>query len=254
MPPWRGLPSGTGTRRARFRLVYASGRRFDSVIESIDATELPEPDVIVAGVGTEVRWFAGGETLPYWHDRLARRWDARGAVRGAGPFRCLATTTGGVSIGPQGQLSRRPAPGLAVVRHPPRIDQRRACAEVIYSSDRDLDVVPAGAGKGAAATFLAEYWQLPAERVLVSGDSGNDLAMFLRGFRGIVVANAHPDLKALAGPNVFRSQFAFADGVLDGLRYWLGERAAAHAGNREEFLTIPEPYTQRRTVNEVSDK
>jgi len=210
-------------RRANVRLVYASGRRFDSIVESINATELPEPDVIVAGVGTEVRWFAGGETLPFWHNRLARRWDARGASAALAHFDDLrrqpAESQSEFKVSYHAE--QLPASRLRAIRG--ALMSAGLSAEVVYSSDRDLDIVPAGAGKGAAASFLAEYWQLPAERVLVSGDSGNDLTMFLRGFRGIVVANAHPELKALAGPNVFRSRFAFADGVLDGLRYWLDE-------------------------------
>ena len=63
---------------------------------------------------------------------------------------------------------------------------------------------------------------------IVSGDTANDLMMFLQGFRGIVVANAHRELKELSGEKVYVSPYAYAEGVLDGLRYWLShdERGA----------------------------
>ena len=84
-----------------------------------------------------------------------------------------------------------------------------------------LDVLPKGVNKGSAAAFLASHWSLPRERVLVSGDTGNDLAMFAQGFRGIVVANAHAVLKRLDAPTVYHARRGHAAGVLEGLRHWL---------------------------------
>jgi hypothetical protein len=51
--------------------------------------------------------------------------------------------------------------------------------------------------------------------------------MFLQDFRGVVVANAHQDLRDLAGPTVFVSRFSYADGVLDGLWHWLSDNLEA---------------------------
>ena len=41
-------------RREAFRLVYASGRLYPSVVESIRTTPLPEPDAVISGVGSEI--------------------------------------------------------------------------------------------------------------------------------------------------------------------------------------------------------
>jgi sucrose-6F-phosphate phosphohydrolase len=94
-------------------------------------------------------------------------------------------------------------------------------ADIVYSSQRDLDVLPAGIDKGSAAAFLAEYLEYEPEEVIVCGDSANDLAMFQHGFRGIVVGNAHDDLTDLRGPGVYISEFECAAGLLDGLNHWL---------------------------------
>jgi hydroxymethylpyrimidine pyrophosphatase-like HAD family hydrolase len=94
--------------------------------------------------------------------------------------------------------------------------------ELVYSSNRDLDVLPPGVNKGSATAFLASHWSFAPNRVFVSGDTGNDLAMFRQGFRGIVVANAHCELKRLNSPLVYQAKQPYAAGVLEGLSYWLG--------------------------------
>jgi sucrose-6F-phosphate phosphohydrolase len=91
---------------------------------------------------------------------------------------------------------------------------------IVYSSEQDLDVLPANTNKGTAAAHLADHWQIDPERVTVAGDSGNDRAMFEQTFRGIVVGNAKPELRALTGPNIYHATGHFAAGVLEGLRYW----------------------------------
>jgi hydroxymethylpyrimidine pyrophosphatase-like HAD family hydrolase len=61
--------------------------------------------------------------------------------------------------------------------------------------------------------------------VVVSGDSGNDVEMFVpprdgSPYRGIVVGNADADLKRLKGEHIYHAQAACAAGVLEGLRFW----------------------------------
>jgi hydroxymethylpyrimidine pyrophosphatase-like HAD family hydrolase len=45
--------------------------------------------------------------------------------------------------------------------------------------------------------------------------------MFHVGFRGIVVGNAQPELRALVEPHIYHATAPFAAGVLEGLDYWL---------------------------------
>ncbi len=99
-------------------------------------------------------------------------------------------------------------------------------AELVYSSQRDLDVLPQGCNKGSAAEYVAHYLDFEPRNVIVCGDSANDIAMFDRGFAGVVVANAHPELKALDDPLVYQATQGYAKGVLEGIEYWL-ERCAA---------------------------
>lgn len=206
------------------RLVYASGRRYDSVADSIEQFELPKPDAVVADVGSDVRIFPSGIPLLEWSSRWWSTWEIDG-VR--------AALDGQPELEPQPTDCQTPFKRSYFVRNPHpdwlsrtkfRLRESRLRAELIYSSNRDLDVLPAGVNKGSAAEFLAQKWKVPPTRVLVAGDSGNDLSMFVHGFRGIVVENAQTELRDIVGPNVYRSANGYADGVIEGLMYWFSRR------------------------------
>ena len=209
-------------RSDRLRLVYSSGRLFESVAESVRTTALPEPWAIIGGVGTDVRRFADGAPLDAWQRRF-RDFDA-------GAIRALLAGHHRLTLQPAALQSAHKVSYFAYDLDAADVDglhqqlQRAGFdARVVYSSNRDLDVLPTAAGKGNAAAFVAARCDTPPEETIVSGDSGNDLAMFEQGFRGVVVANAHAELKRLDGPNVYHSAHPYAAGVLDGLWHWLGE-------------------------------
>jgi sucrose-6F-phosphate phosphohydrolase len=105
---------------------------------------------------------------------------------------------------------------------------------VVYSSGRDRDVLPDKSSKGAAAMYLARHWKIGPERTLVAGDSGNDANMFIAGFKGIVVGNASPELKALNSPAVYVAQNWHAAGVLEGIRYWQTDCVATNQKRAEQ--------------------
>lgn len=215
-------------RPRRPRLAYASGRFRDSVLASIETTALPAPDAIIGGVGTAIHEHPSGRLVESWRSRIAPGFDPA-RVR-----RILAESPGAALQPEEFQSDLKISAywhdatpeGLADLRS--RLAQHGIRASVIYSSRRDLDVVPAGADKGAAAAHLAACWGISAAAVAAAGDSGNDLSLFRHGFRGIVVANAHVELKRLDDPRVYHARQACAAGVLEGLRYWI-EGAAGDA-------------------------
>lgn len=61
-----------------------------------------------------------------------------------------------------------------------------------------IDIVGAGTSKGRAVQDLAEGWGIPADRVLAVGNAGNDRDMLAFAGMGVAVANAQPDLLAMA--------------------------------------------------------
>lgn len=211
-----------GPRAQQLGVAYASGRFYSSVVESISASggRLPEPDAIIGGVGTDIQLFPSGEPVAGWHERIGTHWDAN----------CLREVLSGWP-----RLELQPAEfqspfkvsyyfhdatpdDLTTLRN--RLQEAGIEASIVYSSARDLDFLPAGANKGTAAAFLVSRWGISPDRVMVSGDSGNDRALFEQGFLGIVVGNAHAELKKLRGPTIYHAERPFAAGVLEGVQYW----------------------------------
>jgi len=203
------------------RLVYNSGRFFDSVVDVVEQTALPEPDAVIGGVGTQIRQYPEGTRLLNGWPADAARWE-RDVIA--------------AELRRYHQLEAQPDEfqaefKLSYYAHDldreflDRLAAHLAAAgqqvQIIYSSARDLDVLPAGVDKGTAATQLANHWNYEPWQVLVSGDTGNDEAMFAQGFRGIVVANAHNDLKKLVAPPIYHAQASFAAGVQEGVEFWL---------------------------------
>jgi sucrose-6F-phosphate phosphohydrolase len=208
--------------RDHLRLVYSSGRLFDSIRGSIETFHLPEPDAIICGVGTEIHDLATGQLVAGW-PQAAFDWNPA-LVRDA----CSELPE--LEEQPEQFLSDfkvsfygqdLDAAYLTMLTR--RLEALGQEVSIVYSSNRDLDILPAATNKGTAATFLSQHWGIDRRGVIVAGDSGNDLEMFRAGFRGIVVGNAQPELLALHDPKVYRARAHFAAGVVEGLQHWLGD-------------------------------
>jgi len=209
-------------RRQRLRLVYNSGRLFDSIAEAVATTPLPPPDAVICGVGTEIRCFDTGLRLCDWPPSAAA-WCATTVRR-------LLREERRLELQPdefQSEWKVSYFAHFASAEFVNSICQRLSSAglrfELIYSSQRDLDVLPAGVDKGRAAKHLIEQWRIDSGSVVVAGDTGNDIALFRQGFRGIVVGNGHSELRTLRDPSIYQAAQTCAAGVLEGLQHWFPE-------------------------------
>ncbi|MGD9633191.1 MAG: HAD-IIB family hydrolase [Pirellulales bacterium] len=217
--------------RERLRLVYSSGRLLESICQSIEEWQLPEPDAIICGVGTEIHDLTTGELVAGWPE-IAFDWSPE-------LIRSVCDEYDELEEQPREFLSNFKLSYFGcslsetflqqLSRHLEAVGQE---ASLIYSSNRDLDILPAATNKGTAATYLARHWGFDRERVIVAGDSGNDLEMFRAGFRGIVVGNAQPELRRLHADNVYHAQAECAAGVLEGLQHWLEKFSNESLGTR----------------------
>ncbi|MDQ7260874.1 HAD hydrolase family protein [Paracoccus sp. PS-1] len=198
----------------RLRLALNSSRPAASVDATL-AREFPAdfaPDAIITGMGTEIR--VAGAWLEDWSARF-RQWPAEAVfalVSGMGfaPHPAEFLTPGKLSFAvPDAEARARVLEALAAADLPVR---------AVFSGQSDLDLLAPGAGKDAAARFLAERLGIPAERMVVAGDSGNDLALFDVGFRAIAVGNARRELiEAMPRGKSYRARAPHAAGVLEGL-------------------------------------
>ncbi len=213
--------------RPSFRLAYSSGRFRDSIRQSIAESDLPEPDALICGVGTEI--YAGDADVPLagWPRIVPKHWDAVAINAVCATFRELELQPAEFQSQYKISFYAYDLEESCLARLRQALDAAGQKANVVYSSSRDLDVLPARTHKGAAAGFLADHWRIDHRCVIVAGDSGNDATMFHEGFRGIVVGNAKPELRALVGPRIYHAADSYAAGVVEGLDHWLSEFAPA---------------------------
>jgi sucrose-6F-phosphate phosphohydrolase len=213
---WSALPAAK-----RPILCYNSGRLCADVRVLIDKTGLITPDYIIGGVGTSLI-DEQGHPVPGFHDRFREDWD-RSLVQ-----ELLASYPG---IQMQPACFQSPYKSSWYLHHATReqiedIEAKLVAVElsarVIYSSDRDLDVLPALAGKGHALQWLCQHLGITGKQVIVAGDSENDLAMFkVPDVRGILVGNARAGLiQAVTGCTTYQAQQHMVNGVIEGLRHY----------------------------------
>lgn len=105
------------------------------------------------------------------------------------------------------------------------LQDRGLDTKLIYSTGQDLDILPRNSDKGLAMQFLRQKWGIEAEKTVVCGDSGNDIALFSVGEeRGIVVGNASLELLEWHNTNPDNYRYlakAFcAGGILEGLKHF----------------------------------
>lgn len=204
---------------ARPLLVYSSGRLLSDLRRFVDEGLLPAGDFWIGGVGTEVFDVRAGRMLEEFGEYLGVGWKLDAA-------REVVARTHGVR--PQPAEFQTPfksswywdnASAEQIRELKRQLAEAGVAARVVYSSSRDLDIIPRNATKGGSLDWLTKRLSVPLDQVLVAGDTGNDASMFrLPGVRGIIVENAFPELyEATVDIPVFSSRRILADGVLDGL-------------------------------------
>lgn len=243
-PALRRFSAWFEARRDRMLLAYASGRFYSSVEATVREWRLPEPDVVIGGVGSEIcRYPSSTRIWPAEQEELDH-WDAGQVMK-------LLSDVPDLRLQPDEFQSAYKVSYYLEGARPRDVEEidrtlRNASiqADIIYSSNRDLDVLPGGVNKGSAVDRLVQWTGLERRDVIVAGDTGNDLSMFEHGFRGIVVANAEPVLRSLSGDTVYHARGRFAAGVLEGVRHWLSEQ------DRDEPTGSSIPKGHRRPAHE----
>lgn len=196
--------------------AVATGRTVSEARGVLHEWDLPEPDVFVTSVGTEI-WRhdrCGALRLDdAYATRISRGWNREAAIA-----ICAAQGLTAQADYEQRQwkLSYVGSPDAAR-RAAAALDEAGAGARVIHSHGRLIDVIPERAGKWAAACHVAGQAGLGFDRIVCAGDSGNDRDMLEAATRAILPANARRELSLPPRTGLVRARAPYADGVLEGL-------------------------------------
>jgi sucrose-6F-phosphate phosphohydrolase len=206
--------------RDRIILVYNSSRPCDSIRKSLgEHPELLElrPDYLVGALGTEIEVGLTGELISEYRQLIVKGWNREQ----------ISQLVENIGLEPHSEEFQTPFKASYFINNYDKyvlikklLTDHGYQAKVIFSGRNNLDIIPSNSGKGAPIKFLIEETGVKADRVVVCGDSANDIDMFSDSSKGIVVANADNELKNLKGPNIYHAQNSFAGGVLEGLYYW----------------------------------
>ncbi|SMB24193.1 Sucrose-phosphate phosphatase [Sterolibacterium denitrificans] len=201
--------------------AVATGRSLESTLSILRQWRVPRPDALITSVGSEIHY--GRTMLPDngWIRHIRHRW-RRDALADL-----LTGIPGLILQQPENQREFK----LSYLVDPASMPPLRALykllqgeglhANLIYSHQAYLDVLPIRASKGQAVRYLAYKWGLPLRNFLVAGDSGNDAEMLVGDTLGVVVANHSPELQKFRGlEQIYFASNRHAAGILEGMAHY----------------------------------
>jgi sucrose-6F-phosphate phosphohydrolase len=203
-------------------LVYSTGRLHADAQRMIRISGLPEPDFYITGVGTMIFDVAAGDMIQGFAETLNEGWDVE-------MVRQTVSGREGLTEQPPEQQHAWKSSWFwhgriteDVVALESLIKSKGVAAQAVYSSARDLDILPARANKGNAVTWLCGHLGIGLDEIVVAGDTGNDSSMFLlHGVRGIAPGNAEAELlEILGGSRAYLASGQCAAGILEGLVHY----------------------------------
>ncbi|HEY9627471.1 MAG TPA: sucrose-phosphate phosphatase [Coleofasciculaceae cyanobacterium] len=209
--------------RDRLYLIYATGRSYALARQLQKEQNLIEPDYWLTGVGTEI--YRKDERDPDWAERLSQGWnrDSVAALASGFPDLILQPETEQnpwkLSFLIESERADTVLANLQAL-----ITQAGLKAQIIFSNDENVDILPKKGDKGLAMTYLREKLGIPPEKTLVCGDSGNDISLFQQNTLGLIVSNSRSELLAwyrLCGESRhYRSRARFAGGILEAIDHF----------------------------------
>jgi len=216
----RDLYQWIARNRKNIGLIFVTGRDADFISDLCDSGEAPWPDYIIGDVGTTI-----AHVDPLTHtimpiDKLEAH--IRAAWNNGETF-VRETLSGASGLTPQDTPFR-----YRVSYHwdpdsfePQCIAPIEAAGfDVLISHGCFLDVLPRGISKGPSLLRLLTTLSIPHDRVLVAGDTLNDLSMFETGLRGAVVGEAEAALLEATQnlPLAYRCAAPGAGGIMEAIR------------------------------------
>lgn len=230
-------------------LCYVTGRDRGLVDRAIASFGLPAPDYLITDVGTRVYRMtgAGWAALPEWREAIAADWGGETQAS----LRELFRTERDLRLQERSRqdvhklsyyLSVHVNRAALEARVQERLRAKGVNASLIFSIDEPagvglLDVVPARATKLHALEFLMSRLEIPRERTIFAGDSGNDMAVLVSAVPSVLVANAAPGVRAdakraaeaagngaalhLARGGLFGMNGNYAAGILEGIEHFM---------------------------------
>jgi len=217
-------------KKGKLFLILCTGRLLNMVLDGHATEYIPQADAVICQVGTEIYLppFENGQVpMKKWDQLLKKEYTRKKAEEFVKDIDGLLMQPDefNTPLKTSCWLDQCPDPEQAAKMICERVAPFSQSYRVIWSSGKDLDVLPAQAGKGNAIKYLTDHLSLSPKGVLVAGDSGNDIDMFREEFSGIAVGNAKPELRVFVESlaerdHIYQAKAIYAEGVQEGLKHF----------------------------------
>ena len=200
----------------------ATGRRLDTALSALRQYKIPQPDVLISSLGTEIHYAPNLTKDMVWAKHINHLWNPR-AVRE------ILDELPGLKLQEkvhQGQfkisyyIDPALAPDMRDIRH--MLLQQDQTVNTIFAFGQYLDIVPIRASKGLALRWCAEQLSIPLENILTAGGSGADEDMMRGNTLAVIVANRHhEELSELTDiKRVYFAQKSHAAGIIEAMHHY----------------------------------
>ncbi|MEJ2115310.1 MAG: HAD-IIB family hydrolase, partial [Gammaproteobacteria bacterium] len=200
----------------------ATGRRLDSALRVIKQYGIPQPDVLITSVGTEIHYAPGLTKDVCWEQHIDYMWNRNKAQK-------LLSEIPGLFLQSKIEQSKYKISYTIDSHIAPSQDEinslfRQAdlSANIFISFGQYLDIIPVRASKGFALRYISDQWEFPMNQILVAGGSGTDEDMLRGNTLSVVVSNRHEeelsDLSEIE--TIYFASKAYAAGILEAINYY----------------------------------
>ena len=204
-----------------FLFGLASGRTLESMQQAIKEWGIPDPDILICSVGTEIYYNPDLVQDQDWRHHIDYKWQ---------PEKILELIAELEGIEKQPDENQREFK-LSFYYDPERsptgeklltiLRKNDIAARLIESHSGLLDILPIRASKGDAIRHIYMEQDIEPEKILVCGDSGNDEDMLRGNTLGLVVNNYSQELKKLKGePRIYFANNSYAEGIIEGIEHY----------------------------------
>ncbi|SCZ49630.1 HAD-IIB family hydrolase [Thiohalomonas denitrificans] len=196
-----------------------SGQHLESTLAVLDEWGVQRPDLVVTLMGSEVYYGNRMVEDHGWRKHIDYRWDPEGLRQAMGDIPGVRLQAADRDHKIDYFIDPDTAPPVRkIIRYLRNLDLH---ANVVYSHERFLDLLPIRASKGLALRYVAAKWGISPQHILAAGDSGNDIEMLRGDILGVVVGNHSHELERLRGePGIYFAEAHHAAGVLEGLHHY----------------------------------
>ncbi|MFG0290147.1 MAG: HAD-IIB family hydrolase [Rhodopirellula sp. JB044] len=260
--------------------AYVSGRHLEFIFEAIIDDGLPVPDWILCDVGTSVYRNVGKESTSKGtsknaptQETLAEQFQRSGDYD-ARLDRIIGDTDvenvrSELALLPKFRLQESFKQGrhkLSYYVPSESLDECHRAAQAYldenslpygiissvdpFNGDGLIDVLPKEVSKAFALDWWCESQDYQREEIVFCGDSGNDYAALVAGYRAVVVGNAGRNLAARVqdahrsqkwDDRLYLASRRSTAAVLDGLR-WFGVLESGHESTHPRWGVVPSGY------------